>query len=83
MDKLKSLTSSHIEAPFDIQEGEVELAKKRFEDYNLSISGDVSISVSDQADFDSKNGNENYESSTEIVLSAQCENDGWEEGYDY
>ena len=53
-------------------------------DYNVSVSGDIDIvsnrgAVSSQEDGDA----DNYYGSSDVMFSAQGENDGWEEGYDY
>jgi hypothetical protein len=53
-------------------------------DYNVSVSGDINIvsnkgAISTQEDGDA----DNYYGSSDIMFSAQGENDGWEDGYDY
>jgi len=83
MHKYKLLHSNYLERQFKIQEREINLAKKRVEDYNLSVSGDVTISLADTSIIKSDGENQGHDSSIEIILSAHCENDGWEEGYDY
>lgn len=62
----------------------LDAANEYLDESNLSISGDLNMALGNnmyrgQEDSDL----ENYYASSEMTLSALCENDGWEAGYDY
>ena len=59
-------------------------AKERLDGTNLSISGDVNIASGNRVDGHQGDSDlDNYYASSDMMLNALCENDGWEEGYDY